>query len=146
MALPVNVAPEYRLLSSEAIANLRALNEANMPHRCSATMDVKTGTRVGGALTTTPTSIMTNVPCRLAPVKRRIQETLQGDQANQQDQWMLVFRVGVAVPEHALATITGTDALGVPWTRVVRVGTPVHSRAFEIRSAYSARDVNVAGR
>jgi hypothetical protein len=146
MALPTNVAPELRLVPDETLAELRALNEANLPHLCSATFDVRSGTRVGGAIAATPTAILAAVPCRLVAQKRLPKaEMLAGDQPYAGDQWNLVFRVGVVVPEGALATITGTDALGAAWTRVVRVGTPLHSRAYEIESRYGARDVNVAG-
>lgn len=146
MGLPTNVAPELRLIPDDTLAELRAVTDANLPHLCSATFDVRSGTRVGGAISATPTALLTNVPCRLIAQKRLPRaETLAGDQPYSGDQWNLVFRVGVVVPEGALATVTGVDALGNAWTRVIRVGTPIHSRAYEIESRYGARDVNVAG-
>lgn len=150
MALPTNVAPELRLLPDEARAELRALNEANLPHTCTVTFQQTTGTRAGGALSTgpTPTTLLpAGTPCRLVPLKLRgAMEVLAADQPFLSDPWALVFRVGVQLPEGALATVTGTDALGNAWTRIVRLGAAIHSRAFDITSRYSARDVTVAGR
>jgi hypothetical protein len=151
MGIPTNVAPELRLLGDEPLAELRALNEANLPHTCAVTAEQQTGGRVGGALATasTPTTVLpAGTPCRLIAYRSRrgATEILQADQPFLEDQWFLSFRIGVVVPEGALATVSGVDGLGNPWTRLVRVGTPVHSRAYEIESRYAARDVNVAGR
>jgi hypothetical protein len=141
MATPTNVAPELRLLPPESLATLRALNEANLPHRCTVVANTSVGTRVGGALATTPVTLLTAAPCRLVALKHRTPETLVGDQPFEADQWVLIFQVGVVLPEGAVATVTGTDALGAAWTRVVRIGTPSHDRTFEIESRYGARDV-----
>jgi hypothetical protein len=150
MPLPTNVAPELRLLPEETLAELRALNEANLPHTCAVTFQQTTGARVGGALSVapTPTTVLpAGTPCRLVPLKLRgAMEGLAADQAFLSDPWALVFRIGVELPEGSLATVTGTDALGTPWTRIVRLGAAIHSRAFEIESRYGARDVTVAGR
>lgn len=150
MPLPTNAAPELRLLPEETLAELRALTEANLPHTCSVTFQQTTGARVGGALATppTPTAVLpAGTPCRLVPLKLRgALEVLQADQPFLSDPWALVFRVGVVLPEGALATVSGLDALGTAWTRLVRVGAAIHSRAFEICSRYSARDVTVAGK
>lgn len=150
MPLPTNVAPDLRLLPAETLAELRALNEANLPHTCAVTFQQTTGTRVGGALSAppTPTAVLpAGTPCRLVPLKLRgATEQLAADQPFLSDPWALVFRIGVVIPEGALATVSGTDALGAPWTRLVRVGAAIHSRAYEITSRYAARDVTVARR
>lgn len=148
MTIPTNAAPEYRVIDDETIAELRAVNEANLPHTVSATADVRSGARVGGAIAATPTTILAaGTPCRLVAMRLRSArgEVLAGDQPYSGDQWNLVLRVGVQIPEGALATVLGVDALGNAWTRLIRIGTPLHSKAYETESRYSARDVNPSG-
>lgn len=140
MALPNNVAPDFRVIPAEGLSVLRALTEANLPHLATIVAETTSGARTGGALPVVTTTLQTAAPCRLLALKRLMVQMEMGGQAFQQDQWALVFRVGVVLPEGAVATVSGTNALGVAWTRVIRIGLPVHSRAYEIESRYTARD------
>lgn len=145
---PTNTSPELRNLSEDALAELRAVTEANLPHLAHATTDVTSGARVGGALAAgTPATVLFDaVPCRLVQIRQRTRDALTGDQAYEGELWNLVFRIGIVLPLGALVTVTGVDAMGNAWTRVVRIGLPLHSRTYEVSSRYIARDVNVAGR
>src|SRR4051794_33897869 len=117
--------PTFRVIDDDALAELRAINNANLPHRASVTMQATSGTRVGGALVpVTPTTVLDDVPCRLVPLAQaRANEVAVADQPDAQANYVLVFEAGVVIPRGAEATVTGTSlATGEEWTRKLVLG------------------------
>lgn len=149
MADVPNVSAVHRLLDSNTVAELRALNEGNMAHVCTITTLPTTGTRVGGALADkTPIVLFTDLRCRLTPRRLRALEQLQAGQEQAHAQWTLVVPAGTTIPSGAVAVVSHlSDDCGCDTpTRTVRISAPANSRTFEIGARYNAEDVSPAGR
>jgi hypothetical protein len=136
-----------RILSGTVLAELRQMNDGNLPHVATVTVRPSSGPRVGGALVTnTPTTLYTDVPCRLTPRRRPAEDVLgAGDQLRAVKTWTLSFTAGTTIPEGALAIVSGRGAGGV-WQRAVRVGAPAGSLSFPVSARYTAQDVPAGGR
>lgn len=137
-----------RLLTPDTVAELRSLQQGNMPHTCTVTVVPVSGTRVGGALVSSaPVTVLTDAACRLTPRKRPMQEQVSAGQMRVTAQWVLILAAGTELPHGAVAVVTGADVLdGVVWVRSVRIGAPEHSRVFGTGARYACEDVGIGGR
>jgi hypothetical protein len=128
-----------RILDDATIAELRQINEGNMPHRATVTVVPISGTRVGGALVDrTPEIILDRVPCRLTPHNESA-VVVAGAQARAVGRWTLTFVACTQIPQNAVADVY--DAQDNAIARV-RIGQRSSSRSFEIGSAYACEDVS----
>lgn len=134
---------EFELLNSDAIADLRALNESNLPHLATITLEKQSGAREGGSLVDeTPDTIFTDIACRLSPAgSSRTSE--EAAQPQTRASWTLTFVAGTIVPDNAIADVSG-ETNGVAWLRRVRIAGGKQTRAFASMAKYDAVDVGPA--
>lgn len=113
---------EYVLLPDDAVSDLQALSESNLPHVVvRATLARATGVRVGGALVDpTPVLLFENERCRLTPTRPASVDS--AGQSHPAQAWTLVLRRGLVLPPGAIALVRGQDrAMDPQWERSVRV-------------------------
>lgn len=139
------MAGDLELIPPDALADLRALNEDNLPHLASILIEKQSGTREGGALVDpTPEVWDTDVPCRLSPSGGG-SPNAERDQASTTSSWVVAFAAGYEVPENATAVIAG-ETNGIAWTRTVRLLATRQTRAFAMMARYDAVDLGAASR
>lgn len=118
-------------MTAADLADLRALNAANLPHTC----DVELGTRTrqpGGTYTTNWTVEQNDVPCRLATIGTPAERLSAGSLAEIKE-FEVVFPYGTWVnPERRLVITHSIPDLASPLTLYV-TGSP--ARTYEMQSA-----------
>lgn len=134
---------EFTILNDDTIAELRALNDSNLPHLATITRDVQSGAREGGSLVDeTPVEVFSDRACRLSPAGAQA-TVAEADQAEGRGSWTLTFVAGTIVPENAIAEVTG-ETNGVVWTRRVRIAGSRSTRGTNAMAKYDAVDVGPA--
>lgn len=135
---------EFKILPDDAVSDLQALSESNLPHVVvSATIARDAGARVGGALVdATPTLLMEGEPCRLTP-RASPARTPDAQQTHATQGWTLVMRRDIVLPVGALVLVRGQDrATSQQWERSVRV---VDSQSVRLVTSCAAFAVVTAG-
>lgn len=120
------------LFSESAIASLRALNVAALESRAQIGRPGRAASPGGGANTGKPTwdDVADDVPCRLSTMEG-VAITSRAGQLTTADRLLAVFDLGDPVVKQGdRLTITGTDAAGNDWTRVVVVLSARNPRTF----------------
>lgn len=137
--------PEFDLIPPDALADLRALNESNLPHLATISIETQSGARVGGALVDpAPQEIAADVPCRLSPSGSGSQLD-ERDQTGTTSRWTVAFAAGYVVPENATAVISGATN-GQAWQRTVQILSTIQTRAFASMAKYDAVDLGAPSR
>lgn len=133
---------EFVLLPDDAVSDLQALSESNLPHVVvRATRMPASGARVGGALVDkTPLTLFENEPCRLTPLAR---PTTLGDasQPHPTQAWTLTLRRGIDMPVGAIVLVRGQDRESdTMWERSLRVIDTQRARLVTSVSRFAVID------
>jgi hypothetical protein len=138
---------EQRILLDDALAELQALGESNLPHLLvSASVPKINGARVGGALVdSTPDVVAENLPCRLTPAGRPAQWA-DAQQSRGLLNYTLVLPRGTQLPGNALCVVQGRDRDSDPmWERSVRVIDSLSVRAVTSIARFAVVDAGPTG-
>jgi hypothetical protein len=134
---------EFELLNGDTLADLRALNESNLPHVATITVEQTSGAREGGSLVDeTLDTLFEDEPCRLSPASTS-RTAEQAAQPQTSASWILTFTAGTMVPDNAIAEVSG-ETNGEAWQRRVRIAGGRQTRAFSSMARYDAVDVSPA--
>ena len=116
------------LFPPSVLAQMRALNEANLPHSCqvleSTTTKAEGGTHVESW---TPVGVY---PARMTPVSQ--DEQVVADQATGAAQWRVALPAGTPVDVKHRLVVSGIDAAGVGWVKTLDVIAVAGPRAGEM--------------
>ena len=126
-----------RALTPMAVASLRDL----------ATVQRRARVRVaGGGITETPTTVYTNIPCRLSNILLSAYESLTADQLVSVNRWIVSFNRTTIITEGDIITVNGTHLDGTPWTKVLHALASDGPRSFEVLLNVAAVDPSMSGR
>lgn len=111
------------LISEPARAQMRAIQEANMPHTCQV-VAVGLGGRVGGVAAETPANVGAPFSCRVA-VAGTATEALTADQLRNATRYEVTVPLAVTsiTPAHRLNVSGNLD--GVAWAMTLEVVGPI---------------------
>jgi hypothetical protein len=113
------------VLSHSALAQLRRLQNANMPSECDL-VGYDT-TRASGGRETRTRVLIATVPCRLVNLSATL--VVRGEQPTPAATYMLVLPEGTDIAMARLATVRGnTD--GVAWSADLELGAPLEPRSY----------------
>jgi hypothetical protein len=131
------------LFSDAAIATMRAVQEANLPHTCQIKAQAA-GARVGGVLSDNWQDVGVPVKCRVR-VQGSPFEQLTSDQLKNGTRYEVVLPVTVIVVtrKHRLE-VTG-DFAGVAWTILLQVEGPLGPKLAQAMRRYLCSPVSGNG-
>lgn len=121
-----------RLFPESTLAQMRAINEDNLPHSCQVYRNTS-GYGPGGVVTEGWAAHGAPIPCRAAPMNTTAAaERIAGDQVEALTRYIVAFRHSADVTAEDRLVVTGVNPDGGAWELRLEVVTPPGPRVDEV--------------
>jgi hypothetical protein len=133
------------LFSPDDVLEMRAHNEASLPHACVFSHEVRVA-GVGGRETVTWPNVGAAISCRLSSGAPAQAEFSQADQLQTLGRWTLVLPADTVVEKDWHATVSGISEDGVAFAQTFNVIAVLGPKTYEIERKVVCADLTSSGR